>query len=114
VDHNEISQAVDGIEDAEILEIIDHHRVGTSRPLPYFRLQRSGRQHMHVVASIMFLHQVRIPPEIAGLLLSGILSDTLILTCRTTTERDRLMADRLAELAGVAIKKYGKELFTQA
>jgi manganese-dependent inorganic pyrophosphatase len=111
VDHNEISQAVDGIEDAEILEIIDHHRVGDiSTVAPIFVYNDPVGSTCTVVATIMFLHQVRIPPEIAGLLLSGILSDTLILTLSTTTERDRLMADRLAELAGVEIKKYGKDL----
>ncbi len=111
VDHNEISQAVDGIEEAEILEIIDHHRVGDiSTVAPIFVYNDPVGSTCTVVASIMFLHQVRIPPEIAGLLLSGILSDTLILTLSTTTERDRLMAERLSEIADVSIKKYGKEL----
>ena len=111
VDHNEISQAVDGIEDAEILEIIDHHRVGDiSTVAPIFVYNDPVGSTCTVVASIMILHQVRIPPEIAGLLLSGILSDTLILTLSTTTERDGLMAERLAEMAGVSIKAYGKEL----
>ncbi|HMK56921.1 MAG TPA: putative manganese-dependent inorganic diphosphatase [Dissulfurispiraceae bacterium] len=111
VDHNEISQAVDGIEDAEILEIIDHHRVGDiSTVAPIFVYNDPVGSTCTVVATIMFLHQVRIPTEIAGLLLSGILSDTLILTLSTTTDRDRLMAERLAEIAGVSIKKYGREL----
>ncbi len=111
VDHNEISQAVDGIEDTEILEIIDHHRVGDiSTVAPIFVYNDPVGSTCTVVASIMFLHQVRIPSEIAGLLLSGILSDTLILTLSTTTERDRIMAERLAEIAGASIKQYGKEL----
>jgi manganese-dependent inorganic pyrophosphatase len=111
VDHNEISQAVDGIEDAEILEIIDHHRVGDiSTVAPIFVYNDPVGSTCTVVASIMILHQMRIPPEIAGLLLSGILSDTLVLTLSTTTERDSLMAERLAEMAGVSIKAYGKEL----
>ena len=111
VDHNEIAQAVDGIEDAEILEIIDHHRVGDiSTVAPIFVYNDPVGSTCTVVASIMFLHQVRIPPEIAGLLLSGILSDTLILTLSTTTERDRIMAEQLAGIAGVSIKKFGKEL----
>ncbi|HMK60547.1 MAG TPA: putative manganese-dependent inorganic diphosphatase [Dissulfurispiraceae bacterium] len=111
VDHNEISQAVDGIEEAEILEIIDHHRVGDiSTVAPIFVYNDPVGSTCTVVASIMFLHQVRIPAEIAGLLLSGILSDTLILTLSTTTEKDRLMAQLLSEIAGVSIRKYGKEL----
>ncbi len=111
VDHNEISQAIDGIEDAEILEIIDHHRVGDiSTVAPIFVYNDPVGSTCTVVAATMFLHQVRIPAEIAGLLLSGILSDTLILTLSTTTDRDHMMAERLAELAGVSINSYGKEL----
>ena len=63
-----------------------------------------------VVAGIMFLYQTHIPKEIAGLLLSGILSDTLLLTLSTTTERDRVEAHRLAEIAGTDIPSYAKEL----
>lgn len=111
VDHNEVSQAVDGIEEAEILEIIDHHRVGDiSTVAPIYVYNDPVGSTCTVVAGIMFLYQVRIPPEIAGALLSGILSDTLILTLSTTTERDRTAAERLAEIAGVSIKAYGREL----
>lgn len=111
VDHNEVSQAVDGIEEAEILEIIDHHRVGDiSTVAPIFVYNDPVGSTCTVVAGIMFLHQVRIPPEIAGLLLSGILSDTLMLTLSTTTERDRLTAERIAEVAGISIKEYGRDL----
>jgi manganese-dependent inorganic pyrophosphatase len=111
VDHNEISQAVDNIEEAEILEIIDHHRVGDiSTVAPIYVYNDPIGSTCTVVAGMMFLHGVHIPPEIAGLLLSGILSDTLILTLSTTTDRDRTAAERLAEIAGVVITDYGKEL----
>ncbi len=111
VDHNEISQAVDNIEDAEILEIIDHHRVGDiSTVAPIYVYNDPIGSTCSVVAGIMFLHQIHIPAEIAGVLLSGILSDTLLLTLSTTTDRDRQAAERLAEIAGVPIKEYGKEL----
>jgi manganese-dependent inorganic pyrophosphatase len=112
VDHNEISQAVDGIEEAEILEIIDHHRVGDiSTVAPIYVYNDPVGSTCTVVAGTMFLYQVSIPAEIAGLLLSGILSDTLLLTLSTTTERDRTTAQRLADLAGVlSIKEFGKEL----
>jgi manganese-dependent inorganic pyrophosphatase len=111
VDHNEISQAVDSIDDAEILEIIDHHRVGDiSTVAPIYVYNDPIGSTCTVVAGIMFLHQIQIPVEIAGILLSGVLSDTLLLTLSTTTERDRQAADRLAEIAGVSLKKYGKEL----
>lgn len=111
VDHNEISQAVDNIEEAEILEIIDHHRVGDiSTVAPIYVYNDPIGSTCTVVAAMMFLHGINIPREIAGLLLSGILSDTLILTLSTTTERDHTTAQRLAEIAGVSIKDYGKEL----
>lgn len=111
VDHNEVSQAVDNIEEAEILEIIDHHRVGDiSTIAPIYVYNDPIGSTCTVVAGIMFLYQMHIPREIAGILLSGILSDTLLLTLSTTTERDRHEAERLAEIAGVSIRDYGKEL----
>jgi len=111
VDHNELSQAVDGIEEAEILEIIDHHRVGDiSTTAPIYVYNDPVGSTCTVVAGIMFLYQTHIPCEIAGLLLSGILSDTLLLTLSTTTERDRTAAQRLAEEAGVDIPTFAKEL----
>jgi manganese-dependent inorganic pyrophosphatase len=111
VDHNELSQAVEGIEEAEILEIIDHHRVGDiSTTAPIYVYNDPVGSTCTVVAGSIFLHQVHVPREIAGILLSGILSDTLLLTLSTTTERDRVIANRLAEIAGVDIKDYGSEL----
>lgn len=111
VDHNEISQALDGVEEAEILEIIDHHRVGDiSTTAPIYVYNDPVGSTCTVVAGLMLLHQVHIPQEIAGLLLSGILSDTLLLTLSTTTERDRTIAKQLAEIAGIEIKSYAKEL----
>ena len=115
VDHNEISQAVDNVEDAEILEIIDHHRVGDiSTVAPIYVYNDPIGSTCTVVAGMMFLHQIHIPSEIAGVLLSGILSDTLLLTLSTTTDRDHRAAERLAELAGVALKDYGKELLHES
>jgi len=111
VDHNELSQAVDGIEEAEILEIIDHHRVGDiSTTAPIYVYNDPVGSTCTVVAGIMFLHQTHIPQELAGILLSGVLSDTLLLTLSTTTERDRVTAQRLAGIAGVDIPSYAKEL----
>ncbi len=111
VDHNELSQAVDGIEEVEILEIIDHHRVGDiSTTAPIYVYNDPLGSTCTVVAGVMFLYQIHMPKEIAGLLLSGILSDTLLLTLSTTTDRDRQAAKRLAEIAGVEIGAYGREL----
>jgi len=115
VDHNELSQAVDGIEEAEILEIIDHHRVGDiSTTAPIYVYNDPVGSTCTVVAGIMFLYQTHIPKEIAGILLSGILSDTLLLTLSTTTERDRVAAHRLAEIAGIEIQSYAKELLHES
>lgn len=111
VDHNEISHAVDSIDEVEILEIIDHHRVGDiSTAAPIYVYNDPVGSTCTVVAGMMVLHQINIPPEIAGLLLSGILSDTLLLTLSTTTERDRLLTERLAAIAGVNIRNYGREV----
>lgn len=102
---------MDGIEEAEILEIIDHHRVGDiSTTAPIYVYNDPVGSTCTVVAGIMFLYQTYIPREIAGILLSGILSDTLLLTLSTTTERDHVAAKRLAELAGVEMESYAKEL----
>ena len=111
VDHNEISLAVDGIEEAEILEIIDHHRVGDiSTAAPIYVLNDPLGSTCTIVAREMFLYQINIPAEIAALLLSGILSDTLNLTLSTTTEPDREYAEKLAEIAGISIEDYAREL----
>jgi manganese-dependent inorganic pyrophosphatase len=115
VDHNELSQAVDGIEEAEILEIIDHHRVGDiSTTAPIYVYNDPVGSTCTVVAGIMFLHQTHMPKELAGILLSGVLSDTLLLTLSTTTERDRIIAKRLAEIADVDIPSYAKELLHES
>ncbi|RJS71275.1 putative manganese-dependent inorganic diphosphatase [Methanophagales archaeon] len=113
VDHNEISQAVDGVQEAEILEIIDHHRVGDiSTLMPIHVHNEPIGSTCTIIAGFMFLHQIDITEEIAGLLLSGILSDTLILTLSTTTERDKENAHKLADILDIEIEEYGKELLT--
>lgn len=119
VDHNEPGQALGAVEEAELVEILDHHRLGnmsTHSPI---------RFSVDVVGSTSTLISERTeeaglsaPPAIAGLLLAGLLSDTLILTSPTTTERDRQAAERLARwafvpnspLAGESIKSYGEKV----
>ena len=111
VDHNEISQAVDGIEQADILEIIDHHRVGdisTLRPITVHNEPIGST--CTIIANLMFLHQVEIPSNIAGALLSGILSDTLLLTLSTATEKDREVADKLLKTSRLDLNTFGKGL----
>lgn len=112
VDHNERSQAVDGIEDAEILEIIDHHRIGnleTMSPV-FFRNQPLGCTATIIYQ--MFLEaEVALPKDIAGLLCSAILSDTLIYRSPTCTDTDRATAEQLAIIAGISTEKYATEMF---
>ncbi|MBE0466942.1 MAG: putative manganese-dependent inorganic diphosphatase [Candidatus Desulforudis sp.] len=113
VDHNEISQAVADIEQADILEIIDHHRLGdisTIKPITVYNEPVGST--CTIVSFQLCLHQVEVPPEIATALLSGILSDTLLLTLSTTTDKDRVMAHRLSDMAGLNLVDYGKELLT--
>jgi manganese-dependent inorganic pyrophosphatase len=119
VDHNESRQALGALEEAELLEILDHHRLGnpsTHTPI---------RFSVDVVGSTSTLVSERIeeaglsaPPKIAGMLLAGLLSDTLLLNSPTTTDRDKAAAERLhrwactppSPLAGETIKSFGEEL----
>ena len=112
VDHNEKTQCVDGWEDAEILEIIDHHRIGnleTSGPV-YFRNQPVGCTAT-VIYQMYGEQGVEISPEIAGLLLSAILSDTLKFQSPTCTALDRKTAELLSGIAGVDIDELSGAMF---
>jgi manganese-dependent inorganic pyrophosphatase len=111
VDHNETSQAVDSVQEAHILEIIDHHRVGDiSTLMPIHVRNEPIGSTCTIVAELLLLHRITLPHDIAGLLLSGILSDTLLLTLSTTTDRDKDVARKLAHIARLDIIDYGKEL----
>lgn len=112
VDHNEESQAVNGIEFADILEIIDHHRLGSLETLApvFFRNEPVG-----CTATILYRiyreNNVEISKQIAGLLCSAIISDTLMYRSPTCTAVDRAAAERLAEIAEINIEEYAKEMF---
>ena len=113
VDHNELGQALDGMENAEILEIIDHHRLGTIQTLGpvYFRNQPLG-----CTSTIVYLmyqeNKVEIDPQTAGLMMSAIISDTLLFRSPTCTKTDEMAGRALAEIAGVDIEKYAMEMFS--
>jgi len=115
VDHNELGQALDGMENAEILEIIDHHRLGTIQTLGpvYFRNQPLG-----CTSTIVYLmyqeNKVEIDPQTAGLMMSAIISDTLLFRSPTCTKTDEMAGRALAEIAGVDIEKYAMEMFSAA
>lgn len=111
VDHNERSQAVEGIEAAKIVEIIDHHRLGgiqTSEPI--FTRQEPVGCTATIVANMYWHRGVEMPANIAGLLLSAIISDTVLFKSPTCTEIDKQVAEKLAQIAGVDIMKHGMAL----
>ena len=112
VDHNEATQAVEGFDQAEILEIIDHHRIGsleTSGPV-YFRNQPVGCTAT-IVTQMYDENGVTIPQKTAGLLLAAILSDTLVFRSPTCTPLDEALAKRLAKIVGVDINEFANEMF---
>ena len=111
VDHNELSQAVEGADQVEILEIIDHHRIQVTTHQPIlFRNEPVGSTST-IVADCFFRNQVELPPPIAGLLLAGLVSDTLNLTSPTSTERDAQILRRLEEIADVKAGEFTEKLF---
>lgn len=111
VDHNERSQAVEGVEQARILEIIDHHRLGgIQTDEPIFTRQDPVGCTCTIVADMHLHRQVAIPPKIAGLMLSAILSDTVLFKSPTCTAHDKEMACYLSKIAGVDVQEYGMEL----
>lgn len=113
VDHNEASQTVDGINFADILEIIDHHRIGTLETLEpvFFRNQPLG-----CTATIIYQmykeNGVEIPKNIAGLLMAAIISDTLMFRSPTCTAVDREAAESLSEICGVEIEEFAIDMFS--
>lgn len=112
VDHNEVAQAVDNIEKAEILEIIDHHKIGTiqtAAPI-YFRNEPVGCCST-IVYKMYKENGVEIEKSIAGLLVSAILSDTLIFKSPTCTDVDVEAATELAKIAGVDVNEHGMAMF---
>lgn len=111
VDHNERSQAVEGIEDVKIIEIIDHHRLGgiqTSEPI--YTHQEPVGCTATIIANMYRRRGFDIPREIAGLLLSAIISDTVLFKSPTCTDYDKETAERLAKIAEVNIEEYGLEM----
>lgn len=112
VDHNERSQAVDGLEEAEILEIIDHHRLGSIETISpiFFRNQPLGCTAT-IIYQMYMENNVEIKPHIAGLLCSAILSDTLMYRSPTCTEYDKRAAEYLAKIACIEVEAYATAMF---
>lgn len=115
VDHNEQSQAVDGIDEADLVGIIDHHRIAdvhTNRPI-MFRAEPVGCTGT-IITGLYREAGIPISREVAGLLLAGLLYDTLILRSPTCTPRDERIANELATIAGEDIEQYGQAIFAAA
>ena len=111
VDHNEFGQSIDGIENAKILRVVDHHKIGdfkTSEPLYYTAMP------VGCTATIIYgmyeQDKIDIEPKIAGLMLSAIISDTLLFKSPTCTKLDVEVATKLAEIAKVDVNKYGLDM----
>jgi manganese-dependent inorganic pyrophosphatase len=111
VDHNEFQQSVSDIEELTILAVIDHHRIANFHtPVPlYYRAEPVGCTQT-IILKIYKENSIEIPPAIAGLMLSGIISDTLLFKSPTCTQDDINAAHELAKIAGIEIEKYGLDL----
>ena len=107
-DHNEFQQSISDIKDVEVIEVVDHHRVAnfeTANPL-MMRLEPVGSASS-IVYRMFKENNIEVPKEVAGLLLSGLISDTLLLKSPTTHASDPAVAAELAEIAGVNLEEYG-------
>lgn len=112
VDHNETRQAANGIEEAEVVEIIDHHRIAdvmTANPIKFLNLPVGSTAT--IVAMEFRRHKVEMPPAIASVLLAAVMTDTVILKSPTATEVDRDIANFLGEVAGVDPIEFGLAVF---
>lgn len=113
VDHNELSQAIDGAEEVKIIEVVDHHRLGnfhTTQPISF--LCEPVGSTSTIVSELFREKGIKIKRETAGLLLGGVLSDTVMLRSPTTTERDREIVPWLEEKSGLNHLAFGREIFT--
>lgn len=111
VDHNELSQAVEGVENCRIIEVVDHHRLGTfATQNPITFINRCVGATSTIIAGLFREHRMPIPKEIASLLLCGILSDTLLLQSATTSDTDRELAEYLANITDLDIPTLGHEI----
>ena len=107
VDHNAREESIDGLKDEQILGVVDHHRIALRTKIPiYYHAEPIGSTST-IITKFMKKEGVEIPREIAGILLSGILSDTVIFRSVTTTEEDKKIAEELAKIADINIEEFG-------
>lgn len=112
VDHNELEQSVVGLEEAEIMEIVDHHKIGnltTNKPINF---RNMGVGSTNTIIYLMYKEaRIEVPQNIAGIMFSGIISDTLNFTSPTTTHMDIEAANELEVIAGINRNEYATEMF---
>jgi len=111
VDHNELSQAVHGAQDVDIIEVVDHHRIGLATQQPILFRNIPVGSTSTIVADCFIREHVELPDNIAGLLLAGIVSDTLNLTSPTTTQQDVEILSILEAIAKVSATEFTEKLF---
>lgn len=112
VDHNEMSQSVDGLDEAEILSIVDHHKlgtIGTNKPINFRNM--SVGSTCTIIYELFKENKVKIPKEIAGLLVAGITSDTLLLKSPTTTKEDKAALKALGKISEINLEKFAMDMF---
>ena len=111
VDHNEFAQSVNGIENAKILKVVDHHRISGFQTVdPLFYIAEPVGCTCTILYSIYKMNGIEITSTMAGLMLSAIISDTLLLKSPTTTKKDEKAVEELAQIANVDINKYGLDM----
>lgn len=112
VDHNEMNQSVDGLDEAEILSIVDHHKlgtIGTNKPINFRNM--SVGSTCTIIYELFKENKVKIPKEIAGLLVAGITSDTLLLKSPTTTKEDKVALKDLGKISEINLEKFAMDMF---
>ncbi len=113
IDHNELAQAIDGVEETNIIEIVDHHRLGSIRSnYPINVYAKPVGSSCTLVYQLFKFNNIEIDSNIASVLLAGLLSDTVILESPTTTNEDREAADELSRISSLDIKKFGNDIFS--
>ena len=112
VDHNEMDQAVEGVDEAEVVEIIDHHKLGTVETIRPVKVRNEPVGCTATIVYEMYLeNQIPIQPSIAGILCSAIISDTLMFRSPTCTMMDQMAAEQLAQIAGINMEEYAMKMF---
>ena len=115
VDHNEASQSVDGLDEARVLEIVDHHKVGNINSSEPINIRNMAVGSTNTIIYEMYKEAKVLPPkDIAGLMMAGIISDTLLFHSPTTTEMDRVAVSELSSISNVDPKEFSEKMFNEA